>query len=528
MRAFDLKTKWNRFLAFCEQPFSLLAAGIAGGLVGTVLYRPVLLICCICVLLAFHKHGSVRGKLLRVQIPWYMGLFVVSAVTSYWIAGQLDRASKKYIDELATAISNKLKPLFAKQPTGPEFSVIVEYTFFSGSVEGVSTPFWVARGPANKCTVSPARIAFFIRIKNMRPAPTMITAYVIRAGEKPFLRLKTATDPVVLIYSKGTYKGGNVEKTVQITQGTGQASYVHFPIKDADLKHAFPIEITTLDQQVGDRVIEPSKSIRGLAFFQYPFEGYFFDPKELVADITDDAGKTTSYPVELRNGDPNADTMPRTVAIKNPIDLSTCSIPTLLHPGGKQLPEPNLQFEDRYETPGMELISNVWKSNGNNLPISNYQGLLIPVRNDSVPGKVVGLAQKIKAQVILSINGQEGSHSLAPWQDERSNTVDIPIGETKFVVVAAMPLLRGKGFPLGPWQMCTSDSTQQGDTILRWGVGVPSSTSEQFKNPDKLERKLEIRLVSEDGRTLQTRIYDWKLVETMPGVSFGWFLTKRP
>jgi hypothetical protein len=123
MRTFDLNTKWNRFLAFCEQPLFLLSAGIVGGIVGTVLYRWVLAICSLCVLLAFHKHGSVGSKSLwRAQVPSYVGLFVVSALVSYWLAIKLDHATKKYVDEMATAISDKLKPFLIREPRTSESS----------------------------------------------------------------------------------------------------------------------------------------------------------------------------------------------------------------------------------------------------------------------------------------------------------------------------------------------------------------------------------------------------------------------
>jgi len=91
--------------------------------VGTVLYRWVLAICSLCVLLAFHKHGSVGGKSIwRVQVPSYVGLFAVSALASYWLAIKLDHATKKYVDEMATAISDKLKPFLIREPRTSESS----------------------------------------------------------------------------------------------------------------------------------------------------------------------------------------------------------------------------------------------------------------------------------------------------------------------------------------------------------------------------------------------------------------------
>ena len=207
------------------------------------------------------------------------------------------------------------------------FSVTIEYTFFSGAQgDEFSTPFAVARGWANACMVSPAQIVFYLRIRNERPIPTMVTAYIVRANDKPFLRLRTDNARVVMLVESGTYKGGDVSKVSRLPQGTGQASYVKLPVKDLDFKHAFPFTPTTFDQQIVGKAIEPFKTIQGFTFFNYPFNGYFLDPRELWIDIIDDSGKKSAYPIAMETGDPNADVGARTLGIDNPVDLSRCRI----------------------------------------------------------------------------------------------------------------------------------------------------------------------------------------------------------
>jgi hypothetical protein len=76
----------RRVLEFVEQPLFMLAAGLLGGIVGVLFYVPVLVVCGICIGLAFHRAKVVAGKpLLRKQVPVYAGLFLVIVLSLYGV-----------------------------------------------------------------------------------------------------------------------------------------------------------------------------------------------------------------------------------------------------------------------------------------------------------------------------------------------------------------------------------------------------------------------------------------------------------
>jgi hypothetical protein len=151
-------------------------------------------------------------------------------------------------------------------------------------------------------------------------------------------------------------------------------------------------------------------------------------------------------------------------------------------------------------------------------------GLEIAIKNESAPRKTVARAEKIKAEVTFRTGEQNGTGFLAPWKNERSNVIDIPVGETKFVIIAAVDLMKGRGLQAGFWRACTSSSTQDGRTILGMGQGFLTLPLEQVKT-DNLRRDLEIRLLSETGEVLKTAIYDWKLAHTKTPIDQDiWFL----
>src|SRR2546425_2990810 len=59
------KNIWQRLLDFIEHGYLLTTLGLLGGLVGLFVYTPVLLVCVLSLLLAFHRARVVAGK------KWY-------------------------------------------------------------------------------------------------------------------------------------------------------------------------------------------------------------------------------------------------------------------------------------------------------------------------------------------------------------------------------------------------------------------------------------------------------------------------
>jgi len=76
----------DRLLAFIEQPLFTLPIGILGGLVGLFLYSPVLTVCGVCVILAFHRAGVVSGlPFWKVQLLSYVVLTGITVGVLFWV-----------------------------------------------------------------------------------------------------------------------------------------------------------------------------------------------------------------------------------------------------------------------------------------------------------------------------------------------------------------------------------------------------------------------------------------------------------
>jgi hypothetical protein len=67
----------QRLLAFLEHPFFLTPIGTIGGIVGILFYTPVLAVCGLCILAAFHRAKVVSGKPLWIQIASNVVLFLI-------------------------------------------------------------------------------------------------------------------------------------------------------------------------------------------------------------------------------------------------------------------------------------------------------------------------------------------------------------------------------------------------------------------------------------------------------------------
>ncbi len=91
------KNLWHKLLDFIEHPLFLWAAAIVAALVGYFIY-PVLVVCGICVMLAFHRAKVVADQRRRLQIISYTALFIVTTA-ALMVVGNL---IKKHIPQIAT------------------------------------------------------------------------------------------------------------------------------------------------------------------------------------------------------------------------------------------------------------------------------------------------------------------------------------------------------------------------------------------------------------------------------------------
>ena len=112
----------NRILDFLEQPLFTLSIGIAAGTMGVLLFAPVLVVCGVCILLAFHRAKLISGKpILRVQIPAYAVLSIVTALPLYgthiFVQRKLSEANIALSDLIASKIAAVLPQPRTDQPT---------------------------------------------------------------------------------------------------------------------------------------------------------------------------------------------------------------------------------------------------------------------------------------------------------------------------------------------------------------------------------------------------------------------------
>jgi hypothetical protein len=88
-------------LDFIEHPLFLFALGILGGVVG-FLYTPVLMVCGLCIVLAFHRAKVVSGRpLVKVQLPAYALVFGLTFAGLYLVRITIPRKLRDDIRGLA-------------------------------------------------------------------------------------------------------------------------------------------------------------------------------------------------------------------------------------------------------------------------------------------------------------------------------------------------------------------------------------------------------------------------------------------
>jgi len=108
----------HRLLDFAEQPLFTLPIGIVGGLVGVFFYAPVLAVCGVCVILAFHRAKVVTGEhIWKAQVPSYVVLcaFVVSSLYGLHVLLR-DQVAEANIS-LSHSLGDYLKQTFGKSHT---------------------------------------------------------------------------------------------------------------------------------------------------------------------------------------------------------------------------------------------------------------------------------------------------------------------------------------------------------------------------------------------------------------------------
>jgi hypothetical protein len=109
----------HRLLDFIEQPLFTLSLGVVGGIVGVLLYAPILVLCGVCVILAFHRAKVVSEEDLWVQVPTYVVLSALVVGSLYGlhivIEKKLAEANTTFSQLVASAVV-KILPKTANVP----------------------------------------------------------------------------------------------------------------------------------------------------------------------------------------------------------------------------------------------------------------------------------------------------------------------------------------------------------------------------------------------------------------------------
>jgi len=158
----------------------------------------------------------------------------------------------------------------------------------------------------------------------------------------------------------------------------------------------------------------------------------------------------------------------------------------------KESPKPNLvSYAIKYG--GFAVNNGTWTRNTYPDQVS-YRGIMLAIKNEPIPGKQVGDAVKLSAQVIISRGGGHlCSATPAPWAEEPLNTVTIPHGAEKNLILAVC-----QGGAGGYWEVVTDHRHDSSST--QW---------ETVPIPYQFDGELKIRLLS-NGLLLKTEFFTWR------------------
>lgn len=246
-------------------------------------------------------------------------LYFVLGITS---KHEVARISREARDEAM------LLPLKARTKGEPFFATVeLRMASFGHDPSGkeTGTGFWFWHPSAPGCVISPTHAVLFIRLENLRSTPVTITHFSVEVNQgarwEKLIRLPLEEGRPLFIGKNGFAKGNRLP--LHFPEATGQFYLLNTPLKEGDFARAAALTMDTLDSQIRT-TIPPNKPIRGWAFFRYADTKHPAIPIDVRINITDELGKTYSYPVPSKNGNPNEDTQLRLIQVVDVTDVSAC------------------------------------------------------------------------------------------------------------------------------------------------------------------------------------------------------------
>jgi hypothetical protein len=104
------KNFWKKCFDFIENPLTLGALFLLGGIVGAILFIPAFVICAFCILLGFHRAGVVAGQSRKRQITAFTALIVMMPVGGYVLYELLDFKVQNLQTEFAKKVASFVNP----------------------------------------------------------------------------------------------------------------------------------------------------------------------------------------------------------------------------------------------------------------------------------------------------------------------------------------------------------------------------------------------------------------------------------
>jgi hypothetical protein len=187
------KSLSHRLFDFVEHPLFTLPVGILGGIVGLVLYTPVLAICGVCVILAFHRAKVVTEESLWTQLLVYIVLSGM-VVGSLWglhliIDKKLAEGNTSFSQLVATAVAKILPKAGVATPTTTPFADTsksadtLSVKFLSELIDTTKNleraNLWVLYPSGYGDTVSPVSLYMFFNVTNRTSDAVSINSYSV-------------------------------------------------------------------------------------------------------------------------------------------------------------------------------------------------------------------------------------------------------------------------------------------------------------------------------------------------------------
>lgn len=104
------KNSWKKLFDFIENPFTLGALFLLGGIVGAILFTPAFVTCAFCILLGFHRAGVVADQSRKRQVIAFSALIVVMSVGGYVLYELLDSKVQNLQTEFAKKVASFANP----------------------------------------------------------------------------------------------------------------------------------------------------------------------------------------------------------------------------------------------------------------------------------------------------------------------------------------------------------------------------------------------------------------------------------